>query len=454
MQSGTDLCALRLQPVQKGWAAAGMERCPCLLEEEDNTALRQLRSFCGGGDLVLVLRSSQVLVKVIQLPAAARDALDSAVELQMARVSPFPEDEQTTAHEIIAEDDETLTILAATAPAAVYATWDILLERLGAPLPVRVDIAALGVWQRVSERHRAALGTSAAARKLAFIELEDEWLLLLLEAGVPRFIRVLDTPVSENAWLRDIRLSLLAADAELEHKPVDEMLVFKRQSDETIGAEPMPSDTMLQAVCAVPVKRLALAPAHDALEGAARRATEKKSLNLMPAGWLQASREKASQKRFWAAVGILGVLWLAAAAALFGGPFITKEILASNQKQVDRLEPEFRQVDNLRGRVRLIRLYMDRSKSALECLRVATAGMPAGMTLSSFRYDLHAQGGSRNGVRINGEARDTAAIYALKEYLEATPPFVEATLGNISSDPRTGIHRFEVEANLEKPEED
>ncbi len=434
MQTAEEVCALRLQPMQRGWGASAVERCADLADEEGT--LRDFRGMCGGGDLTLALRTSSVLLKVLRLPAAAKEALASAVELQMDRFSPFSGEEQTIAHEVLEEGAEELTVLAASVPTTLFETWDAILKQLHAALPVRVDLAVLGAWHQLRTRHAELFG--GAARKLLLVELDGEWNVMLVENGAPRFIRSL-APATEGDWKRDLNLSLLSAEAEVGAGHVDEVVVFA-------GNAHGPSDSVLNEVCECTVRRLNVKGIDDALEGAARRSLEKKTLNLLPATWALARKEKAVHRQFVWGVGAAAILWVAIVLVLFGGPYVTGLMLKSREAASKALDPAYKVVYDLRERVRLINRYKDRSNSALDALYVVTKAMPEGLTLTQLNYQR------LDGVKINGEASgDLNAVYALQNALQVTPPFRESKLGAIVSSPNRAS-RFEIDAYFEPQE--
>jgi hypothetical protein len=356
----------------------------------------------------------------------------------MDRLSPFGSAEQTTGHEVLAEEDGALATLVACAPGTLFKTWDVLLPRLRVGIPGRVDLAILGAWRQLRERHADVLDTPA--RKLVLVEIEGEWNIVLAWGGVPRHIRGI-TPATENGWRRDLRLSLLSAEAELGPGRVDEVLIFSNGADG-------PSDALLMELCGCGVRRFSGDTAADALEGCARRCLEKKSLNLLPAAWVAERRAGAASRNFNFGVGVAAALWVLLVAVLFGGPEVVKISTKMHQNQMDAYNDEYQIVNGYRQRALLIERYKDRSKSALEALRVVVECMPQAVTLTSVNYQ-----GADGGVRLEGEsAGDRDAIYAFKEALQKTPPFVECDfVGAIASLPNRR-ERFTLEARFVKKE--
>ena len=434
-QTGGGLHALRLQPMQRGWAASPVESCANLADEDG--ALKNFRAACAGGDLALALRTSSALVKIVTLPAAAKESLASAAELQMDRLSPFGTGEQTIGHEILAEENGALTVLVASAPDTLFETWDALLPRLHAELPGRVDLAILGAWHMLRTRHAEAMG-AAGVRKLALVEIDGEWNIVLAEAGVPRWIRGI-TPATENEWKRDLRLSLLSAESEIGPGKLDEVLVFSNV--------PGPSDQLLTTLCGCGARRFTNNSVANALEGCAHRCLEKKSINLLPAAWVARRKARVVSRNFNTGVAAAAALWLALVAVLFGGPSVTRFFLDLDKDQIKALHDAFQNVDNYRQRVNLIGRYMDRSKSALEALRVIVESMPPSVTLTSVSYII-----ADGAMKVDGESTHRDSIYVFKETLQQSPPFVECDfIGAISAVPGRG-DRFSLDVRFVKKE--
>jgi len=462
-QSAAELRALRLQPAQKGWAASGVERCADLADEEG--ALKTFRALCAGGDITLALKTSSTLLRVVKLPLAARESLASAAELQMDRLSPFTGEEQTIAHEVLAEEPDGLVVLVASAPAALFETWEAILPRLRAGLPARVDLSILGAWHVLRARHADLFDTGA--RKLALVEIDGEWNILIVEAGIPRLVRAI-TPGNDDDWRRDLSLTLLSAEAELGPGRVEETLVFvegascslspdgEQDAPPTLSPDgeqdAPPTDSLLTGLDAGGIRRFTTDSTGDALEGVARRGLEKKSLNLLPAAWRAAQREKDVSRNFNLAIAAAALLWVVLAAVVFGGPYLTEAIKDSYLKTSEEEDYDYQIANNYRQRVQLIGRYMDRSKSALDALLVIAEAMPESppaFTLTSLTYK------SAEGVKIDGEStigRD--AIYVFKETLEKTPPFVEVDLGTITAITGAGRRgdRFSLDARFVKKE--
>jgi len=96
----------------------------------------------------------------------------------------------------------------------------------------------------------------------------------------------------------------------------------------------------------------------------------------------------------------------------------------------------------MRRRVFMIKRYMDRSDSALECLREISALQPRGIDLTSFSY--------RKGetLRISGEAETVDQVYSFKSKLEGSTLFVGAKLQGPRRDRKKRKEVFDIDLRL------
>ena len=84
------------------------------------------------------------------------------------------------------------------------------------------------------------------------------------------------------------------------------------------------------------------------------------------------------------------------------------------------------EVRRLRTKLREVETYADRSRSALETLRVVSEALPDGIEFSSMVYRKGAS------VSLRGEAQETAEIYELQQNLEASGMFTDVKSDGIT----------------------
>ena len=156
--------------------------------------------------------------------------------------------------------------------------------------------------------------------------------------------------------------------------------------------------------------------------------------------------------------------WALVMAVLFGGPFVYDQ-LAERQKTVcKRHAKSYREVREMRDKVKLVQQYSDHARGTLEMLKAVSDRMPEGVTLTSFSY--------KRGEKLSlvGEADQPTAVYDFKNALtkavivtEGAQPaedkedegeklFAEVALTGPSKS-RNG-HKFSIECLFESAEDE
>jgi hypothetical protein len=394
-----------------------------------------------GGAVTLGLPASRLLVKILRLPAATRDDLESVVALQMAKYAPFSGDNLTVSGEVVAETEEELTVFAAVLPHAAVEQLDPWLQ--AARLRVeRVDALLLGWWRAAC----ADIAEDAPPMRRVFLACgADEWDLLIADGRRPVLVRGLGVLADPQALAIEITLSLLNAEVESGPAPVGEVVFF--------GTDPLdaPLAEAIRQALDVPVRHLPPRQPDADLHGLAVRAAEAspRSLNLLPGLWRARNAAADSNKRFLRGAITVAVLWLVLAGGLFGAPLLMRQRVADVERALAANEATFQTVQNIRTRADLIESYTDRSDSILEAMRAVAERMPGGVDLTMLVY------ARRGSVKLTGETSDPALAYQFKDAIENTGPFGICTVGSVSliRDPgKQGRHRFEIIAALKKAE--
>ena len=126
--------------------------------------------------------------------------------------------------------------------------------------------------------------------------------------------------------------------------------------------------------------------------------------------------------------------------------------MAERQKTLSkRHAAAYREVKEMRDKVKLVQQYSDHARGSLEMLKAVSDRMPEGITLTSFTY--------RRGERLSivGEAQQPTDVYEFKNALtEAATEddeklFTEVTLTGPSQS--RGVHKFSIEGSFVSEEE-
>lgn len=381
----------------------------------------------------LALPTSELMLKVLSLPPADPASLAGMVRLQMEKIAPCSGEDLVVGHEILSRGEAGQRVFAAAVPRAKL---DALAQQLAAAglRLTRLDAALLGWWRQLSDLRLPAL---AEGRVAVLFEQGGQWDLLLVEANEPLLARGLGLPWEPPDLGRELTLSLLQAEMEAGPAALSALLVVAEQTPagDWLAA--------LQAAAGVPPQYVPRERLGSPALGVALRDGETGRLDLVPDVWRAQEHAQRARRRFLKAFGAAALLWLLLTAALLLAPSIVRRATAGVAARIAARETVFREASDVRLRVRLIRSYMDRSRSLLEALRSVCEVMPAGVELSALTYRRE------EGVKLQGDAAGPALVYAFKDALEAAGVFAGSKLNGVTLDAARRRHRFEIDARFD-----
>ena len=421
-------------------------------------ALKEAAKRFGTHEVVLSMPLASLLVKVARTPVEERDQLPETAGVELGKVSPFPDETPVTGMETVAETDrELVTVFAALPSAEATEIGDALDE---AKVRVtRTDITALGwlrmLWPRVFAFDKSQPGDvqqtssgnapltpqrASATRKVVLMDFDDGWDAVVLDDSAPSLLRGLGR-LSDPAELgREVMLSLLRAGTAAE---VGEIVVFsKAEVDGTLVER-------LRTLAPVRVERVEAA--EDGVEGVARRTQEGSTLDVTPADWAELRTEARFKKKLVAFLAAAAAGWMLLMAVLFGVPFAYGQMTERQKTLSKRHAAAYREVKEMRDKVKLVQQYSDHARGSLEMLKAVSDRMPEGITLTSFSY--------KRGERLSvvGEATQPTDVYAFKNALtdaeteDGEKLFAEVSLTGPSQS--RGVHKFSIEGSFQPEEE-
>ena len=408
---------------------AAVDRYAALVE-----AFKAAAKHFGEREVVLSMPLSALLVRVSRTPAEDRDRLAEVAAEELGKVSPFPDEAPVAGVETVAESDRELTSVFAALPAAEAAEIGDALDEAKVRV-VRTDIAALG-WLRMLWPRIAA----GEGRKVVLMDFGGGWDVAVLDGGVPMVLRGLGDLADPAEIAREVMLSLLRAGTAGD---VLEIVVFSKDEADAALVE------RLKAFGPVRLERVE--KPEDGVEGVARRTQEGASLDVTPADWVELRAEARFTRKLIAFLAVAAAGWLLLMGVLFGVPFVYGQ-MAERQKTLSRRHASaYREVKEMRDKVKLVQQYSDHARGALEMLKAVSDRMPEGITLTSFVY--------KRGERLSivGEAARPTDVYEFKNALtEAATEddeklFADVTLTGPSQS--RGVHKFTIEGLFEAAEE-
>jgi len=409
-------------------------------QEEDNpleAALVEAAAYYRTREVSISLPLSELFVKVLKFPAENREDLDDMVAAEMKSLSPFPDEDLRIGWEIVRETEKELFVSAAALPES---TGGRIGESLSAAklTVVRTDATALGwlrtLWPRITEK-------PGVGRRLVMLDLDGNgWELVVLDDDTPVILRGLGLSASGDKvrLRREIMLSLMEADGFSGGREVGEVLVV------THG--PVDSDTRELLAEYGEVREILCEDENGGVEGCARREDEDCSFDATPFAWADALKEGRFKRRLNLSVAVAFGVWILLVVVAVGGLFVVDALtgrVAANSKRHQR---EYKQVNDMRERVELVKRYSDHNRGVLEILKAVSDRLPDGVTLTSFQFKRE------DGVKISGEAEQPTMVYDFKNALVKSEAFATVNLRGPSAS--RGVHKFDIEAVFEAEEED
>ena len=357
--------------------------------------LRRLEGQDEGREVALALPLSRLIVAMVSVPKETDVLAFSTPILQ--KMSPFPDEALTVSCETVRETEEGTVVIAAALPES--ATDDIAEALDAAKLNVvRIDALVLGalrgLWKEIA--------CSDTGRKLVLIRDADCISSVVLDGDGPSAIRAIP-PGAELK--REVMLSLLEAEDFGGSRKLDEIIVV--ENGEADSASPF-----VALSCFAPLRHITVGT-DAALVGAAERAADPSSLNVLPTSWqevLEETRFKAKLTKFLA---VAGGIWLLVMGVLFGVP-VGYGFMTDHQKSLSKQHArQYQAVKDMKAKVDLIHKYSDHAHGALEIMKAVSDRLPEGVTLSSWDYKRE------DGVRVRGDADTAEATYAFKDVMDA-----------------------------------
>lgn len=378
--------------------------------------LRLVKGESSLNECVLALDLNRLLVKVVRVPAEA-DAVETATPILKA-LSPFPDDPLAVTCETVSESEAGSVVLAAALPESAADDIGEALDNSKLNV-VKIDALAIGALRGIW----GELKVEDGARRLVILKSPECLSLIVLDGDEPVSIRSIadDSELKRETWL-----SLLEAEDFNGPKPLAETI--EREIDPEV-----------------------------ALIGIQERSTDESTINALPDSWRAVLEETRFKAKLVRNLAIAGSLWLLVMAVLFGVPigygFMTDRV----KTMIREHSQQYNAVKDKKAKTELVRKYSDHARGALEIMKAVSDRLPAGVTLTDWRFTRD------DGVSIRGEAEDKEDIYVLKDRLVAMgsepdengergiPVFKTVELGTVHF--QANRQKFEIECNYESEEE-
>lgn len=366
------------------------------------------------GIVTVSLPSSQLLMRMLELPSTSPEELKGMVELQMDQISPFPVDQLTISYEVLRQTENHSRVLAV---AAQRKTVDALGDLFKAQnVYIRSLDAEVLAWWSLLIAHGQVL---CQGRVVLILEEHTEFSMIVVDEGVPVCFRSLELfhNFTDETVMREIveevSYTLLSLEAEYGRREITGVLFWSESE-----IPPLLCD-LLRGECGADVVLHDLGSIPPVSEGLALRTAERRlhHAELVPREWIDLQRRKRLMKV--AAIASIAVLsiWLAV-ITIAGTVFSFKQASYNRvRREAEKYEEPARAAQAAREEMLSLEKYADRSHSALECLREVTAALPANVEITSFTYK------KGETVSLRGSSELADSVYDFFQKLGASDIF-------------------------------
>jgi hypothetical protein len=294
------------------------------------------------------------------------------VDFQIDKVSPFPVDQLAVSHEILKQTENgALALMVAARRDCIDEIGDIFQQK-GLHLH-SMDARVLG-WLHLLESEGRLDGKGC---EILIIDDEIDFALVFLLDGLPVSFRALHAKISDDGIVdelaHEIGYSLTTLDAEHDLPAPSAIAIWSLYD---VPPE-VRDDLKEKSGLAVECHDLATLPPLS--KGIISRALRTENrIELIPREWVEHQENKRLQKKFGLIAASIGAVWLVF-VLVFTGIYQTRAInLNRIEKRADAIAPDAAAAFENREKLKALKVYTDRSDSALECLREVTSLLPPG----------------------------------------------------------------------------
>lgn len=421
-------------PVQR--AAAIRRQCPDLI-----------------GPVTIGLAPSQMLMRVVELPCTDPVEMADMIKLQVDQFSPFPEDRMAVSCEVLKATGPTCRVLIAAVPKEQIEALGELFRPLGVIIR-RMDAEIMGWWRLLSDNG----AIPDQGRHLLLLLEPSGGVWIAVQDGLPQAVKAVSpmdglTP-EEYAEELVSEIGSMIVSLDLEHGvlPMTSLDCWSRDLDMTVIVERLQQElghtVRLQSLDVLPplseglARRMFVPP----FTARARALGMQSVLDLVPATWRTMATSKRFQKRLIMAVGMAIGLWLVGVVGFLIGFQLNRMHLNRLEARLMELKTPSDDALRLQNQVHSFETYLDRQRSALECLREISAALPKDVDLTSFQFK------KGKTISLRGEARAVEPIYDLKKSLDKSPLFISIEMGSTQPSKRKEltVQTFQMNARLKE----
>ena len=407
------------------------------------------------GAVTIGLAPGQMLMRVVELPTIDPVEMADMIQLQVDQFSPFPEDRMAVSCEVLrATETACLVLIAAVPKEQVEALGELFRPVAGITIR-RIDAEIMGWWRLLVDYG----AIPAQGRHLLLLLESSGGVWIAVQDGLPQAVKAISpmeglTPEEYAEELAgELGALIVSLDLERGVVPVDGLDCWSRDLDTALIV------ARLQQELGHAVRQQSLDVLPPLSEGLARRALvppfaahahnqgAQAVLDLVPAAWRTTATSRRFHKRLFRAAGVAIGLWLVGISAFFIG-------FQWNGLRLNRLEAHLAELQkpaddarSLQRQVHSFETYLDRQRSALECLREISVALPKDVDLTSFNFK------KGKTIELRGEARAVEPIYDFKKSLDKATLFKSVEMGSTQPSKRKDLTVQTFQMNVQIKED-
>ncbi|MDD5676767.1 MAG: PilN domain-containing protein [Kiritimatiellae bacterium] len=406
------------------------------------------------GPVTIGLAPGQMLMRVVDLPTIDPVEMADMIQLQVDQFSPFPEDRMAISYEVLRATETACLVLIAAVPKEQIESLGELFRQVGVSIR-RIDVEIMGWWRLLAD-HGAI---PSQGRQLLLLLEPSGGCWIAVQDGLPQAVKAISpmeslTPEEYAEELAgDMGSLIVSLDLERGVLPLSGLDCWSRDLDTTVIVARLQQELGHDAVRLQPLevlpplseglaRRMLVPPfaAHARVQGIHA------VLDLVPGAWRTKAISRSFQRRLNAAVGVAIGLWLVGVVGFLIGFQWNRMHLNRLEARLAELQKPADEVLRLQNQVHSFDTYLDRQRSALECLREISAVLPKDVDLTSFQFK------KGKTVSIRGEARAVEPIYDFKKSLDKSPLFKNIEMGSTQPSKRKDltVQTFQMNANLKE----
>jgi len=319
----------------------------------------------------------------------------------------------------------------------------------------RMDVEAMGWWRLLTDENVVL----DKGRQVIILLESEGGVTVAVQDGIPVSFRAINSRagLSEEDYVSEIagemEALILAMDLEQGAQPVTCIDFLYRGMDPepitTCLKKEFVQDMRVQSLDALPLlseglARRMLIPVFSVKASMAQSQGMGAVVDLFPVEWRKAAASLRVKRHLVMALAVLVGVWIVAMIVLLGGYHLQQRRLKQFEARMAQLQKPADRVRLLQRQVRSFEQFLDRKRSALECLREISRLLPDGVELKSFQFK------TGHSVLLRGEALAVDPIYDFKQELDKSTLFKGIEMGSVQPQKRktTTVQTFQMIARM------